>query len=509
MNRIVKKILCFMSFSLLLTGVAFSENQTLSITMGNISESGIIFSYPNAVVNGPAGTSITSLQINVTNGSINNNYTSANGGTCYTDAMSAHQTVMWTWPSGKNLADIQTFLRSFQFIFVEGMKINISIDSNVTNIPDGAKITQYTPTGESKPHYYMYIETKVGNSSISWTAAYNNAKSFSYMGMKGYLTTITEAGEDALFDSIAGIKGAWSGGARFSDSITTFDLDTCNTYGTAQNSTWRWACGPEAGEPLKINTYKTGVKGATDNRYNHWNIGQPDGNGASGEWCMQIHFEDANNRGFYGWNDLPVDYPSLIYGYFVEFSDYPNGYVNGYSASNSCSISEIPKPVAKIGDTVYISLLEAVQNAQSNDEIVLLRNPDETLVTVSKNIKINGNGKTIPQGLTVSSGYECNIKNIRIENILTVNGILGISDTVTVVHLKMNVQNACIILTGDVNNSSSICVQTDYTTPFVKDGLNYLPSKKFNIFVPYNIGKRILNSGGKLYLIDKDHKVQW
>ena len=103
---------------------------------------------------------------------------------------------------------VETFLRNLKFSYLNGQTINIVLDANETNIPNNAAMTN--GTGKLAGHYYMYVPD---NTKIPWTTAYNNAKSFSYLGMKGYLATITSQEEDKLLQNIS-MAGAWSGGTR-------------------------------------------------------------------------------------------------------------------------------------------------------------------------------------------------------------------------------------------------------------------------------------------------------
>jgi len=127
-------------------------------------------------------------------------------------------------------------------------------------------------------HYYQRIEK---NAPITWFQAYNEAKTKSYQGMKGYLTTITSSNEQefiwrangigALYEDIPPSKG-WLGGTRavFPNGNRMIDLpklsvpnpnsaDVGGAYTIASNKkaeNWYWADGPEA--------VKAGTNGATN-----------------------------------------------------------------------------------------------------------------------------------------------------------------------------------------------------------------------------------------------------
>lgn len=121
----------------------------------------------------------------------------------------------------------------------------------------------------------MYVPNS-GSKKYTWSESYELAKSYYFMGMRGYLATITESQEDSVLDNISG-NGAWAGGARVTDTDSSghisiaFDSDSSSTYGvpakdqSSANSSWYWVNGPEAG--YYINTsgksgtaaYGTGV----------------------------------------------------------------------------------------------------------------------------------------------------------------------------------------------------------------------------------------------------------
>ncbi|WP_156501505.1 hypothetical protein [Denitrobacterium detoxificans] len=205
---------------------------------------------------------------------------------------------------GTTIAQIQAALRKFEFHLPSSgattQKPQVKLSTRDTILPNGATIT--AGTGDLAGHYYMYV-----GGSLSWTDAYKTAKTWQYMGMKGYLVTITSSAEDRILDNITS-AAAWSGGTRalFNDSKAN-DQDSLDAYGFSypsdySNNAYYWACGPEAG------------KNYTTIGYSNWNSGEP--NNSNGEGCMQVH---ASGR----WNDLSNG-SSSVAGYFVEFGGYGN-----------------------------------------------------------------------------------------------------------------------------------------------------------------------------------------
>jgi len=132
-------------------------------------------------------------------------------------------------------------------------------------------------------HYYEFFDA-----NVSWDDAFKAAQSTSFMGMTGYLATITSAGENRFASvTVAGGILAWLGAS---------DADNEGTF------TWR--DGPETGQALT---------------YTSWNPGEPN-NCCGGENYLQTNFGAVM-----GWNDHggPGN-GGQINGYLVEFSAAPS-----------------------------------------------------------------------------------------------------------------------------------------------------------------------------------------
>ena len=282
---------------------------------------------------------ISSMTVSVTNGYIKEAGDMSNA---IADKYTNHQTITWLWTTPKSMDNATAFLRSLVFSYAEPMTITITVDGNETKIPKGTTVTSYTPDGETKPHYYMFVPFS-GNTDLSdlWMDSYDHAKKQVFMGMKGYLVTITSDEENAVLDRINNI-GAWAGALRLPQSSINngLDKDDCSTYAPTPGkyggagTSWVWVCGPEAGQTISIapstGAGKNGVNNyGTLSGYSKWNSNQPDGGGGTDEYCLQVHHQNTQY-----WNDLPTSYPSLVDGYFVEFSFYAGGTVAGYSEKN-------------------------------------------------------------------------------------------------------------------------------------------------------------------------------
>lgn len=128
-------------------------------------------------------------------------------------------------------------------------------------------------------HYYEFFDA-----NVTWDDAFTAAQSVSFMGMTGYLATITSAGENRFASvTVAGGILAWLGASD-----------------AGNEGTFTWRDGPENGQALT---------------YTSWNSGEPN-NCCGGENYLQTNFGAVM-----GWNDHggPGNFGQLN-GYLVEFS---------------------------------------------------------------------------------------------------------------------------------------------------------------------------------------------
>lgn len=127
------------------------------------------------------------------------------------------------------------------------------------------------------------------------------ALSSTFMGMKGYLATITSAAENAFIYNNVSSAEAFIGGSD-----------------EEQEGTWKWVDGPEAGGVF----YST--SGAPlDYTYNNWNSGEPNNGSVRPPENALI----TNTGGPGGWND-GKNAERLGIGYIVEYgTSVPSGAV--------------------------------------------------------------------------------------------------------------------------------------------------------------------------------------
>lgn len=140
-------------------------------------------------------------------------------------------------------------------------------------------------------HYYEYVST-----GRNWFNARDEAETRTFLGMSGYLATITsEAENDFLRDTFGEV--AWLGAT---------DIDT--------EGTWVWETGPEAGT-----VFWTGGAGGSPvgGAFVNWEIGEPN-NQHGDEDALHTWGRLSGDGSSVGrWNDTtPYDTP----GYYVEYS---------------------------------------------------------------------------------------------------------------------------------------------------------------------------------------------
>ncbi|MCR4675705.1 MAG: hypothetical protein K5634_00545 [Sphaerochaetaceae bacterium] len=346
----IRKIILIMAILLISMAVYANNSITLgapSTTSSDMSN-GTTFTFPSAEIVIESGSNITrfySLTVTVYEGHIHNDSITnlASGISVIADNLSPHKSATWLFQTEATGATdaVLSFLRGIKFVFKHNMKIDVSVSANETStLPTGLTITSEIIDG--KMHYYGFVPEV----NKHWTDAYAAAKSLSFEGLKGYLATIKSSEEDAILDRITD-KPGWAGAARVKDSDgPTLDQATATSYNPASvqigQTKWKWVCGPEAGESIKIDgsltlNYHQVLNGTG---YSNWNVGsvnEPNSSGVyprnstgtGGEWVLQLHFENGK------WNDLAND--GEIDGYFVEFSDYTGGRVAGYVENGTIS----------------------------------------------------------------------------------------------------------------------------------------------------------------------------
>lgn len=265
--------------------------------------------------------------------------------TVITDLNNLTKTIVFS--SAQSAASVQAYLRTVVFTASPDgpQTVTITADANTTTgLGSDMKLTAFYDHPDGTTHYYVYVSSSL----VTWVDSYNAAKSMTFMGMKGYLPTISSPEENAVLTNIS-TDAAWSGGTRLvfnggnstTDGTQICDQSTLNinsfTKADAdEKSYFYWACGPEAG--LAYSTGKTHSDsgfGLIDTAFetvfstSAWGNNQPDNFAyyeSTTEPCMQVNQQNTvSGSTVYLWNDLPLfrdnDDDELRY-YFVEFGGY-------------------------------------------------------------------------------------------------------------------------------------------------------------------------------------------
>lgn len=277
-----------------------------NITLGEPVKSGSNFQFPSLVVEGTSNISLAT--VSTTNGTV-----AITTNAAYTVSYDLpHTTATLIFQPALSPNQVQTLLRSnVRFTptnAVSSCIATISIDGNKTLLPASGIVSAGNGALGKAGHYYMYV-----SDSLTWNDAYDAAKTYYCKGLQGYLTTMTEPSENAIFASLSTQDKVWSGGTRLIQDA--YDTDTWT--GTETDHNFRWVCGPEAGEIfyygwthanntlIQPDTFTNWAGSSTNSQYEPNNIS---------EYSMMLNY-----YGDLSWNDL---YPTWACCYYVEFGGY-------------------------------------------------------------------------------------------------------------------------------------------------------------------------------------------
>ena len=289
------------------------------------------FTYPHANVTAKTGVTdpITVLNVTVTSGTIDT--ADLTEKPTMTDNSNKSATWIFSTADNKTANDITTMLKKLQFTKGDNMDITVTVDSNKVseNLKNTTNKLTYNP---ANGHYYMYV-----SNTISWSKAYNAAKTYTFAGRKGYLATPTDQAQVNYMLSISNTVSWYGGTSLLYNNAKINDLDKLDlgnnkfqyqgshTMGqTAQNKAkMYWACGPKAGTPLSTGTTATWGNGEPNEVNATDAIDKTNGNVQSYETCLMLIIESGVVKGI---NDIlegnrPQDNLKAV-GYFVEFGGY-------------------------------------------------------------------------------------------------------------------------------------------------------------------------------------------
>ncbi len=211
----------------------------------------------------------------------------SHNGTVSTPKGGASQaTLTLTFSNAISIAQVKSIIESVSFVST-GNSMNPQLrrlwvyvkEDAVTNPESFSSGTGFNN------HYYHYTA-----GSIGWDAARAAALATFYYGLKGYLTTITNANENAKVANVSSLLG-WMGASD-----------------AAVEGTFRWMDGPEAGNAIT---------------YTNWDSGEPNSAGGNEDYL------EINRANVAKWNDFGLDGTSPSSGYHSEYGGFNLSTVSG------------------------------------------------------------------------------------------------------------------------------------------------------------------------------------
>ncbi len=233
---------------------------------------------------------------------VTSSYNAANGVLSFTGTTSA--------------ANWQNLLRTVQFTSTSNV-----IGNRVITFSAGNQVAF------SNGHFYEYVST-----TETWTAAKAAAAAKIYLGLHGYLATITSPSEnDFIRQKLA--ADAWIGASDRNLEINAATGTTTYVDQAASEGHWYWVTGPvgEIGTNFSNGNNSPVV---VSGMFMNWNSGEPN-NSLFGENYGKI-FSSGGNMG--QWNDLGNNNPQ---GYVVEYGGLASDPLVYLSANKTISISSI------------------------------------------------------------------------------------------------------------------------------------------------------------------------
>ncbi|MEP1575396.1 lectin-like protein [Roseibium album] len=154
---------------------------------------------------------------------------------------------------------------------------------------------QWSAGSGGNDHWYEFVVLGSGDPSLMATQAEALAGSSSFMGLGGYLATITSAAEQTFLNS------HWPGAGSVTGQFMDYSFFLIGATDRNTEGSFEWLDGPEGGNPLT---------------YTNWKPGEP--NNSGGEDYVVAWWEDsATGR----WNDIPNN--ANVRAYLVEYSVTP------------------------------------------------------------------------------------------------------------------------------------------------------------------------------------------
>ena len=374
----------------------------------------------------------------------------------------------WIFMDKKSSQEIEKKIQTMTFDYVSDMNVYVSVNANdnegFESDLDQMKLTQWSVNG----HYYLHV-----NEKVSWTSAYNRAKTYKLAGQRGYLATITS--NDELSYILTLQKGqTWTAGTRLimkdgsSLNDTPFGRITNGIVKYGQD--YYWAAGPETGEKIE-SLWGSGEPNRASVTYGALNGTISDVQGQ--ESCVMVRNTDIKTLNDIIEGNVPGDTDIAAGGFFVEFGGYADGADPGQpdnTKKGETNVLVAPMDAeAVINGVKYAPLADALDTAQTGDTVEIVK---DTVTAVT--------GGTLKKGVQLKSkdGTWFSAPNDAVDVTLDVaadgtvtlkDGILNVSDNGTLNVYSPVDHNTYRVTTPAGASSVVVPNGTGDDTPYLKN----------------------------------------
>lgn len=374
----------------------------------------------------------------------------------------------WIFMDKKSSQEIEKKIQTMTFDYVSDMNVYVSVNANdnegFQSDLDQMKLTQWSVNG----HYYLHV-----NEKVSWTSAYNRAKTYKLAGQRGYLATIRS--NDELSYILTLQKGqTWTAGTRLimkdgsSLNDTPFGRITNGIVKYGQD--YYWAAGPETGEKIE-SLWGSGEPNRASVTYGALNGTISDVQGQ--ESCVMVRNTDIKTLNDIIEGNVPGDTDITAGGFFVEFGGYADGADPGQpdnTKKGETNVLVAPMDAeAVINGVKYAPLADALDTAQTGDTVEIVK---DTVTAVT--------GGTLKKGVQLKSkdGTWFSAPNDAVDVTLDVaadgtvtlkDGILNVSDNGTLNVYSPVDHNTYRVTTPAGASSVVVPNGTGDDTPYLKN----------------------------------------
>lgn len=301
----------------------------------------------------------------------------------------------WIFMDKKSSQEIEKKIQTMTFDYVNDMNVYVSVNANdhegFESNTDQMKLTQWSVND----HYYLHV-----NEKVSWSSAYNRAKTYKLAGQRGYLATITTNDELSYILTLqtgqtwtAGTRLIMKDGSRIND--TPFGRITNGIVKYDQD--YYWAAGPETGEKIE-SLWGSGEP-------NHASVAYSALNGTisdvqSQESCVMVRNTDIKTLNDIVEGNVPGDTDITTSGFFVEFGGYADGADPGQpdnTKKGETNVLVAPMDAeAVINGVKYAPLADALDTAQAGDTVEIVKDTVTAVTggTLKKGVKLKSKDGT-------------------------------------------------------------------------------------------------------------------